>query len=146
MTVISEYDAFIIYEDLGKLFALGEGEPTAREVKEVYRIPYEKAKDIPDVEILDRCPMEYDLSGEPILESDYVFWEYVTESKPPKVSQSNDSLKVTPELDEKYKTACSLCKEKHKAIYGDFPNDCAFRSFDNEYCSDIITAERLNKG
>lgn len=55
------------------------------------------------------------------------------------------ALKISPELDEKYKTACSLCREKHKAIYGDSPNDCAFRSFDNEYCSDIVTAERLSR-
>lgn len=55
------------------------------------------------------------------------------------------SLKISPELDEKYKTACSLCREKHKAIYGNSPNDCAFRSFDNEYCSDIVTAERLSR-
>ena len=141
MTVISEYDGFIIYSDSGSLFAIVESTPPTlpREVKEVHRVSYPESEMYSDAELLDLCPVEYDLSGEPVSNSDYVFWKYVDEC------EIQQSLKVTPELDEKYKDACALCRETHKAIYGKYPNDCAFRSFDNEYCSDIVTAERLSK-
>lgn len=140
MTIVSEYAAFIIYSDFGKLFVISEDSPPTlpREVKEVFRVKFPESEQYSNTEILALCPEEYDYSGEPINESDYVFWKCVDE-------EPRDILKVSPALDEKYKEACALCRERHKAIYGGYLCDCAFRSFDNEYCSDIVTAERLSK-
>lgn len=58
---------------------------------------------------------------------------------------TDDGLKITPELDSKYKKACELCHKKHMAIYGCKPIDCAYRAFDNEYCPDITDAEKSNR-
>ena len=133
MTVISEYDGFTIYSERGKLFVVADSTPP-REVKEVFRVKYPESEQYSDTEILDLCPEEYDYSGEPVNESDYVFWKCVDEEP--------DGLKVSPELDERYGQACRICSKRHRAIYGTEPYNCAFRQFDNEYCPDIVSAER----
>lgn len=133
MTVISEYDGFTIYFERGKLFVAADSTPP-REVKEVFRVKYPESEQYSDTEILDLCPEEYDYSGEPINECDYVFWKCVDDEP--------DSLKVSPELDARYKDACELCCEKHLKIYGEYPINCAFCEFNNEYCPDIAIAER----
>lgn len=134
MTIISEYDGFTIYSERGKLFVVADSTPP-REVKEVFRVKYPETEMYSCVEILDLCPEEYDYSGEPVNESDYVFWKCVEEEP--------DGLKVSPELDERYGQACRMCLKRHGAIYGTRPHNCAFRQFDNEYCPDIVSAERL---
>lgn len=55
---------------------------------------------------------------------------------------TTDTLKVSLKLDEKYASACRLCLQKHEAIYGVQPHNCAYRQFDNEYCPDIVNAEK----
>ena len=57
----------------------------------------------------------------------------------------SDVLKTSYELDRRYAKACKLCHEKHKAIYGIYPATCAFREFDNEYCPDIVNAEKQRR-
>lgn len=61
---------------------------------------------------------------------------------PIKMHRSVKTIKVSPELNKRYKDVCKLCLEKHRMLNGNEDiNDCAYRAFDNEYCPDIAYAE-----
>lgn len=132
MLTIAKYDDFRIYRHHDKLFVIADFNPP-KEIKEVFRVKFPESEQYSDTEILELCPEEYDYSGEPINESDYVFWKCVEDA---------EGLKVSPELEKRYSQACRICLERHEAIYGGKPHNCAFKQFDNEYCPDIVNAER----
>ena len=86
MTIIAKYDDFVIFrddDDGGKLFVSTEFDEESyiacspTEVREVHRVPFPISEQYSDAELIALCPEEYDYSGEPINESDYVFWKCV---------------------------------------------------------------------
>lgn len=78
--IVVEYDGFTIYSQNGKLFAV-EDLCAPQEVEEVFRIRYPLTDNYSIVDLLGMCPVEYDLSGEPINECDYVYWKYINKNR-----------------------------------------------------------------
>ena len=77
MTVVVEYECFVIVSADGKLYAIeADHNIEISEIVEVYRIPYDEASKHSVEELLEMCE-DYDFSGEPIHENDYVFWKRI---------------------------------------------------------------------